>query len=124
MKLLIILLLSVIGFNSHQNQEFNGTWISEEDPNWKMVFTQDECKWYYENELTENYYFSISNSTPQCGYEVPVESTTSYLKFISKDNSNDIICYEINGFAETTPGRKTLSIRAVGRGGHMLFIKQ
>ena len=49
------LLLTITGVapkTSHVTQEdasIVGTWISEEDTNWKMVFTTSKCKWFYEN---------------------------------------------------------------------------
>ena len=122
--IIIILTLLITSSETETSQEFIGTWISEEDPNWKMVFTQAECTWYYENEITEHYYYTVANSSPQCDLEVPIETYTSYLTLTSKTDPKDKLCYEINGFAETTIRRKTLSIRSLGKGGFFLFVKQ
>ncbi len=122
--IIIILTLLITSSKTETNQEFIGTWISEKDTNWKMIFTQTECTWYYENEITERYFYSVANSSPQCDLEVPVETHTTYLILTSKTDSQDKLCYEINGFVETIPGRKTLSIRPIGKGGFFLFLKQ
>ena len=52
-----------LAFNKKHSSDATivGTWISEEDTNWKMVFTSTTCKWYYQNVQTDEYTFVLSN---------------------------------------------------------------
>jgi len=51
-----------------------GTWVSEEDKNWKRVFTASgKCYDYYDNKLTGASTYKISNTSPQCGDSVLVD---------------------------------------------------
>ncbi|WP_207430171.1 hypothetical protein [Sabulibacter ruber] len=96
-----------------------GTWVSEEDPKWKMVFTQDhQCLQYYEAELTETDAFTLSNTSPQCELPVTVQENTSYLQ-LSNQADQEKTCYEINGLSE-----ENLSFRELGRGGAIVFRRQ
>lgn len=101
--------------------EFNpsivGEWISEEDTRWKWVFTADgECKDYYSGVLKNTYTYTISNTSPRCGRDVHIDRNTSYLSLTKVSNTPKKICYEINGVTDTH-----LSIRALGRGGAIVF---
>lgn len=102
-----------------QNSSIVGTWVSEKDRRWKLVFTADlKCKQYYENELNETDSYVISNTSPQCGETVPIEEHTSYLQLTNLADG-DKICYEINGISPAI-----LSLRVVDRGGAMVFKRQ
>lgn len=102
-----------------------GSWVSEEDSNWKMVFTKDNiCNWYYEGELSSSYTYAISNTSPQCDQEVYISELTSYLSLTDVSDSIDQYCYEIYGFSEVTPGRKAVSLRWIRRGKPMVFIQE
>ena len=97
-----------------------GTWISEEDSKWKMVFTNDnKCFRYYNNNLRETDTCIISNTSPQCGETVPVDSQTSYLRLTNVQNINDVKCYEINGITDSI-----LSIRPLENTNIFVFIRQ
>lgn len=103
----------------YQNSSIVSTWISEEDIYWKLTFTTDnKCYQYYKNSLIETDSFSISNTTPQCGIIVPVNSYTSYLQ-LTNLLLGDITCYEINGITN-----KSLSLRVIDKGGVIVFIRQ
>lgn len=103
----------------YQNSNIVNTWCSEEDNNWKLVFTSDyKCYQYYSNTLKETDTYTISNTSPQCGMSVPITNYTSYLK-LKNASTGDSICYEINGITE-----KTMSLRPIDRGGTVLFYRQ
>lgn len=96
-----------------------GTWISEEDTNWKIVFTKDHtCDQYYTDSIIEKDTYVISNTSPQCGLEVEVAEHTSYLT-LTDTATGDKICYEMNGISE-----KKLSLRVIGLGGAIVFTRE
>lgn len=125
-KLIKIIIFSVIlvtnlsfkNVNS-QNSSIIGTWLSEKDSNWKLVFTSSNCYQYYNNILIETNTYSISNTTPQCGKVVPITNYTSYLKLTEVNNTSNFTCYEINGITS-----QYLSLRQIDKGVILLFIKQ
>jgi len=97
-----------------------GVWKCESDNNWKMVFTaNNRCYHYTKEVLTRTDSFIISNTTPQCGEDVPVDSTTSYLQLNNLADTSNHICYEINGITN-----KYLSLRPVWTGGVIIFDRQ
>jgi hypothetical protein len=107
---------------NHTTQEdasIVGTWVSEKDTNWKMVYTTTRCKWFYENVQTDEFNYLVSNTTPQCGETVSITAHTGYLQLTNVTDANDKICYEIYGITN-----ETLSIRYFGRGGFLLFHRQ
>lgn len=105
--------------NSVSNQLI-GTWISEDDTNWKIQFnTNGNCYWYYTNEDTEVFSYSISTTSPQCGYEVRVNTADDYYLKLT-DSDNEVICYEILGVDSST-----LSLSTIGLGvKYFYFNKQ
>lgn len=108
-----------IGGKTFQDSSIIGSWYSEKDTNWKIEFdSKGLCNWYYKDELTGSYSYSIGNSSPWCGQEVPVENNTSYL-MLNRESDGDQKCYEINGITD-----ETLSLRFLGRGGYMLFSRK
>jgi hypothetical protein len=102
-----------------QNSSIVGTWLSETDSKWKMVFTSTKCYQYYEGALVETNSYLISNTSPQCGKVVPVDNYTSYLKLTDDQSSTNVTCYEINGITS-----KNLSIRPVNNGKILTFVRQ
>ncbi len=96
-----------------------GKWISEEDNNWKMIFTANsKCYNYYSDTLISTSIYKISNTSPQCGDTVWVDEKgeTSYLEL------NDIkdgikTCYEINGVSDV------LSLTYLSRGNLIVLYK-
>ncbi|MDO6389918.1 hypothetical protein Q4E40_07250 [Pontibacter sp. BT731] len=96
-----------------------GTWLSEEDKNWKLVFTSDgKCIQHYGDEVisTENY--SISNTSPQCGLEFTVDANSTFLQLINVGDESTI-CYYITGLSD-----EYLTLSVVGRGGVLAFFKK
>lgn len=96
-----------------------GTWVSEEDNNWKMVFTSDgKTIQHYSDEVisTENY--SISNTSPQCGFEVSVDVNSAFLQLTDLGDQSET-CYYINVLSD-----EYLSLSVVGQGGVLTFIKK
>ena len=120
-----LLLLTITGFapkTNHTTQEdasIVGTWISEEDTNWKMVFTTSKCKWFYENIQTEEFNYLLSNTTPQCGETVSITVHTEYLQITNSADPNDKTCYEVFGIS-----MESLSIRMIGSGKLLVFDRQ
>ncbi|GAB1857040.1 hypothetical protein MHTCC0001_18760 [Flavobacteriaceae bacterium MHTCC 0001] len=123
--LLIIPVSIVLGFNvalSNQNEEecIVGTWISEDDPNSKKIFTKEgKCYDYYENVQDETFNYSIERTSPLCDEEVPVGKNFSYLKLVNSDDTNDYYCYEIISLDE-----EILQIRFFNRPGYLSFKKE
>lgn len=117
----LITLVVIFGFCSTiTNSTITGSWINEKDSNSKLIFdTNGKCKRYYEGELIEEYIFSISNNSLQCGVNVHVDIYTSYLKIININDVNDFYCYEINGITASK-----LSLRPIEDGGFIVYYKE
>jgi len=118
---LILLCTILTSFTNNPKQDVSiiGTWISEEDNNYKMTFNGTTCAWLYSGETTNTYNFALTNSSPQCGQEVPVTNQTKYLRLVNTINTTDQICYEIYGLSETK-----LTLRLVDQGGFLIFNRQ
>lgn len=118
---LFLIFIFLTSFNPLRAQESSiiGTWVSEEDPNFKMVFEGNICTWLYASEPSGIFNFSLSNSTPQCGQEVLVDTETKYLHLIKTTNSTDEICYEIYGLTQ-----QYLTLRVIDKSGFLIFIRQ
>ncbi|MBD1396889.1 hypothetical protein H9Q13_06910 [Pontibacter sp. JH31] len=96
-----------------------GTWRSEEDNNWKLIFTAEGiCYQYYQDDLLETDTYTLSNTSPQCDQDVTVDAHTSYLQLENME-TKDRTCYEVNGLTANT-----LSLRPLTMGGAMVFRKQ
>jgi hypothetical protein len=102
-----------------QNSSIVGTWLSESDSKWKLVFTTTKCYQYYGGTLVETNSYLISNTSPQCGKVVPVDNYTNYLKLIDDQSSTNVNCYEINGITS-----QNLSLRPVNNGKILIFVRQ
>ena len=115
--------LTVMSFKRYpttqEDASIVGTWISEEDTNWKMVFTTSRCKWFYENIQTEEFNYLLSNTTPQCGETVSITTHTEYLQITNSADPNDKTCYEVYGIS-----MESLSIRMIGSGKLLVFDRQ
>ncbi len=82
-----------------ERNDIIGTFKSEEDANWTMVFSGNgKCYNYYNGTLTSTSSYLLSNTTPQCGTDVLIDEneSTSYLT-LTDDSDGISICYEING---------------------------
>lgn len=112
------------GIQEVQEKLFVGTWVDEEDSNHKWVFTKGQLTIKYTGSEDDVYTYKISTAGLQCGHQVSQGGEYYYLEIVNTNDLNDKTCYIVNGFAEVTPGRKTLSLSQVGRGGYTLFIKQ
>lgn len=95
-----------------------GSWVSESDANWKLVFTQNSCTQYYRGQAPEVDRYTLSNKSPQCSEQVPVEKSTNYLQLTNRKN-NETTCYELNGLTASV-----LSLRPIHTGGALVFVKQ
>jgi hypothetical protein len=109
--------LSFVPPHSTDKRLILGTWVSEQDKKWKLVFTPTTCTQYYSGKTTSAERYAFSNTTPQCGEKVPVEKYTSYLQLTDMQN-HEATCYEVNGLTATT-----LSLRPIHNGGAMVFVK-
>ena len=97
--LLGVIFSALISFTMLQTKEIDiivGTWKPKGSPNNSWVFTSDgKCYQYSATDVTDVYNYSISTTSPQCGYAVNVGPNFSYLKLINVNNAEDIYCYEI-----------------------------
>ena len=100
------------------NKSIFGTWVSEADNTWKLIFTSDgKCYQYSENKLNETDSYILSNTTPQCGEDVVIYDKSLFLSL--KDISDgDELCYYVNGITD-----KVLSLTYFKRGGAMVFLR-
>lgn len=124
-NLIAILMVAIVSLTMYSFKTLNfseptiqGSWVSEDDANWRMVFDSTTCKWYYNNQLQDNYSYQISNSSPQCDKTVLVDSNTEYLSITNTSDNTDKICYEIYGLTDDT-----LTLRVIDRGGFLIFHK-
>jgi|GEM_PF-1663743 hypothetical protein len=117
---LVLSFLSLICFAqaNDEKKDIVGTWISEEDSNWKIVFTADS-KYidYYEGRVSEKGIYSLSNTIPQSEPSVPTGNGISYLKLVDSDKV--VQFYEINGISSTT-----LSLTWIDNGNLLVFKRQ
>lgn len=96
-----------------------GTWVHENEPGNKWQFTTNGiCYWKNENNIIQDTFtYSISYTSPQCGYEVRTSGNQFYyLKLV--DQAQDQYCYEIG------VDNESLSINYLGTSGFNLFIKE
>jgi hypothetical protein len=120
----MLLAASCLSFAPHPRPDSElilGTWVSEKDKNWKLVFTKDKCTQYYSGEAPEVDHYTLSNKSPQCGEKVPVVNSTTeyhYLQLLELKN-NETTCYELNGLTA-----KVLSLRPIHTGGALVFIRK
>ncbi len=127
-KAFLLITLSTISiFVSAQNKETDsndnslilGSWVSENDSAWQLVFDSTEtCTQYYENKIIEINSYKISNSTPQCEIEVETNNKTQYLNLKEK-NSNEETCYQVYGISKTN-----FTISPLEIGGYIIFKRQ
>lgn len=103
--------------NSNQNFIL-GNWVLDEDPLSRVVFESNQCKWYYNNQLTETNGYVIQNTTPICGKVVLVNDKTNYLKLTSLTTQDSNMCYEILGVTKTD-----LSLMDINTGHIITFTK-
>tara|TARA_B100001059_G_C17283132_1_gene309189 strand:+ start:43 stop:465 length:423 start_codon:yes stop_codon:yes gene_type:complete len=98
-------ILTLTAFTSNNpNEDIIGTWLSENDTNWKIEFKSNgKCYWYYTGDSTETYTYSISDfsnslgsTTDFCGKTVSSGRTESYYLTLT-DSDSDKLCYEIFG---------------------------
>lgn len=117
-------LITLLGFfilTSFDNPEEDivGSWILENDINSKWTFTDDgHCYWYYDSILVDSFTYSISETSPQCGFEVKTGGSDDYyLKLI--DHEYEEYCYEIYNLND-----ENLSINFLGLSEIKLFNKE
>ncbi len=118
-----VLVVSFLFFSyalvSDQDASISGTWTSESDPSWKMEFDSNHCNWFVNNEPAGSFTFVISNTSPQCGYDVPTTNNSKYISLTKSDNADDVTCYEIYALSDTT-----LTLRAINSSGFLVFNRQ
>lgn len=108
---------------SDTKSQLVGTWISEDDINWRITFNErGTCRWdYIDNSIndTDFFRFEVYNTTPQCSQEVRTDLNNHYLTLTDVEDL-DIYCYEILGVDSNS-----LSISTVGLSvKNYLFVKQ
>lgn len=101
------------------NNQIIGTWVSNDDPSYKRVFTNNNngkiCKDYSNGELTGIYSYLIATSCLDEGAPAFI-----YLKLVDEDN--DEYCFEINGINENNSN--ILSLTGLMRGKVQLYTKE
>ena len=121
---LVLLFLTItFGCKAQQRTQLNdytteiiGTWISNDDLNYKREFTNNGiCKDYSENVLVSTFSYSIGSS---CENENTVDFI--YLQLIDEDD--DVYCFEINGINENDSN--ILSLTGLMRGKIQLYTKE
>ena len=95
----LFVLIIISGFTlSHLPQEralIIGTWTSQDDNNWKLIFNSDgKCMDYYEGIPDKTYNYFIAEETASNGV------VFSYLKLVNVHDSSDEYNYEINSLTE------------------------
>ncbi|MFT5890626.1 MAG: hypothetical protein ACI9Y7_000719 [Dokdonia sp.] len=118
--LLIIITVITLSSFASPDDEIVGVWVSEEDPNWSIEFTNTGlCYWYYSGEDIDTFTYTTSETSPQCGYEVRTGVVEDYyLRLVDEDE--DTRCYEILGIND-----ETLSFSAIGlQVKNYYFLKQ
>lgn len=122
-RIIVAFVISTVvsSFTIYQGQDtsIEGTWISEEDNNYRMVFNGTTCTWLYTGQSPTTFSFTLSNTSPQCGEVVPIGNELIYLKLVNLNNSNDILCYEIYSLSATT-----LTLRPIDKSGFLIFNRQ
>lgn len=99
-KIIAILLILALVFMSSSflrtpKEDIIGKWISEKNSNWTVEFTTDgKCYWNYPNEDTEIFTYTITSTSPQCGYDVKTGGAEDYYLELVDENNNKY-CYEI-----------------------------
>ena len=124
-SIMVLLLIAYIGNEPvvarliAGNSLIVGNWRSNDDSKWELRFTMNyRCYQFYGGKRDEVDSWAISNTSPQCGVTVPVDSTTKYLQLTDNGNPPTSTCYEIVGLTATS-----LTLRVVDRGGFMIFTK-
>lgn len=125
-----IILLGFLILTSFNNpvEYIIGNWILESDNNNKWVFTNNNCYWYYDNNLQETFTYTIQDlsdvsntsisTTFFCNYNVRGGNKDDYyLKLIDQDNKE--YCYEILNI-----DNQTLSINYLGQAKIKVFNRQ
>lgn len=97
-----------------------GDWFLEEDGKSKLTFKTDGiCDQYYDGELTSSYQYSISKTSPQCGYEVSSNPNLSYLQWTDTQELNDKWCFNIYSLTDSV-----LNIGLLGTGDIGIYTRQ
>ena len=124
MKLIgLFLFIIIVGFTIFQSytveqekQLIVGTWACNSTPNWKIEFeSTGKCNWYYPNEPTEVYYYTIYSEYTPNGIE------HTFLKLVNINNQNEIFEYSINSIVDNI-----LTLETLGGFGdkYLYFTKQ
>jgi hypothetical protein len=96
-----------------------GTWVSENDSNESWIFTENSCVIKYSDTVDEQYSYSISETSPQCGYQVKTGGIEDFYLKIYNEATNEEYCYEIY-----TVNLLSLSMNYLGSSKKLIFIRQ
>lgn len=92
-----------------------GTWIEEEDQNYKLIFLSNGlCKEYVNQQLVSTYNYIVSGNS--CGQYN--ESDVVFLKWVDNEDSENY-CMEILNVTDDA-----LSLMIIDRGKRLFFNKQ
>jgi hypothetical protein len=118
---LFILLISLLLFSSFNSPEEDivGSWIQEEESNIRWVFTANgNCYWYNNSTIVESFTYEISQTLPQCRYNVKTGGAEDYYLRLT-DSENSKFCYEI-----LTINNEVLSLNYLGTSDIKVFNKE
>lgn len=99
---------------NNYNAQILGTWIEDEDNNYKLIFSNGICKEYVENELITTYNYSIVGNT--CGDFTA--SNTIYLQCSDIEDLQDT-CFEILNITNDS-----LSLLIIDKAERLFFNRQ
>ena len=119
--LMIVLVLAVGLFTSAfttPQEEIIATWVSQDDPLYKIEFTDDGLrKEYYEGILQDTYYYFITNI---CKGQT-LQNEELFLKTVDIDTQNEITCDILEAVNNENSGILSITTE---RGKLLLFNKE
>ena len=68
--------------NQTTQAQLCGTWLLDEDSKSKLVFTLGKVDEYYDGNLSGSYSYTVSETSPQCGENVPEGPKFTYMKWM------------------------------------------
>ena len=105
-KSLIILVFLIANFafsqtnnvlSENYNEHIKGTWQIVDEPNNQWIFTNTECFWKNEGEISNTFSYTLSTEKSENG-----KLTFHYLKLTNAYDTNEIYEYEINSINTTS----------------------
>lgn len=83
--------------SDNYNEQIKGTWQFKDEPNNQWIFTNTECLWKSEGEISDTFSYTLSTEKSENG-----KLTFHYLKLTNAYDVNEIYEYEINNINTTS----------------------